>query len=109
MADDRHFPMGHHANDRQGAARRGVDVRVLTANEHSDVKVMYYAARARYEELLDAGVRVYEYQPATMRAKTLVTDGIWCSVGSMSFDNRALALNDETTLVVHDTALGVRG
>lgn len=87
------------------AARRGVDVRVLTTGPRSDVKTARWAGRFRYEELLAGGVRIYEYQPSNMHAKTLSADGRWGSVGSMNFDNRSLAFNDETTLLVLDTTV----
>ena len=88
------------------AAKRGVDVRVLTASEKTDVRVTWYAGRSRYEALLSGGVRVYEYQPSMMHAKTMVADGIWGTIGSMNFDNRSLAFNDETNLVVWDRDFG---
>jgi cardiolipin synthase A/B len=88
------------------AVKRGVDVRVLTANKKTDVKMTWYAGRARYEELLAGGVRIYEYQPTMMHAKTIVADGIWGTIGSMNFDNRSLAFNDETNLLVWDRAIG---
>jgi cardiolipin synthase len=87
------------------AARRGVDVRVMTTGPNSDVKSTRWAGRFRYEALLRGGVRVYEYQPANMHAKTISADGVWGSVGSMNFDNRSMAFNDETTLLVLDTAV----
>jgi cardiolipin synthase len=90
------------------AARRGVDVRVLVGGPLTDVRAARLAARARYETLLTAGVRVYEYQPSTLHAKTFVADGQWVSVGTMNFDNRSLALNDEVTLMVLDSTAGQR-
>jgi cardiolipin synthase len=87
-------------------AERGVDVRILTANKETDVKITWYAGRARYEELLAGGVKVYEYQPTMMHAKTIVTDGIWGTIGSMNFDNRSLAFNNETNLVIWDRSFG---
>ena len=87
------------------AAARGVDVRVMTAGQTSDVKTTLYAGRSRYQRLLDGGVRIYEYQPTMMHAKTLVADGCWCSVGAMNFDNRSLAHNDEATLVAWDAGI----
>jgi len=84
----------------------GVDVRVLTAGEASDVKTTVYAARWRYEALLKGGVRIYEYQPTMIHAKTLVVDGGWGTVGSMNFDNRSLAFNNESNIVVLDTTFG---
>ena len=53
-----------------------------------------------------AGVKFYEYQPAMMHAKSLLTDGVFCAVGSLNFDNRSLSFNDETVLLVHDRAFG---
>ena len=84
------------------AVGRGVDVRVLTPGENTDKKSTWYAARANYEELLGGGVRIYEYRPTMVHAKTLVADRIWCSVGTMNFDNRSLALNDEVVYMMHD-------
>ncbi|MGZ8376063.1 MAG: phospholipase D-like domain-containing protein [Gemmatirosa sp.] len=89
-----------------GAAQRGVDVRVLTASTRTDIRSVYWASHWRYEPLLRAGVRIYEYQPSMMHAKTLVADGEWSIVGSMNFDNRSLALNDEANLVVLDRRVG---
>jgi len=89
------------------AARRGVDTRILTVSSETDVKSTWYAGRARYEELLGAGVRIYEYQPVMMHAKTLVVDGRWAALGSMNADNRSLSLNEETVLMMLDE--GVAG
>jgi cardiolipin synthase len=90
------------------AARRGVDVRLLVGGPKTDIRVARLAAHARFDSLLSAGVKVYEYQPSTLHAKTFVADGIWSSVGTMNFDNRSLALNDESTLMVLDSAAGRR-
>jgi cardiolipin synthase A/B len=88
------------------SAKRGVDVRVLTAGDQTDVKTTTYASRARYEELLRGGVRIYEYQPVMVHAKTFVVDGLWSSIGTLNFDNRSLALNNESNLVMLDAPLG---
>ena len=90
------------------AARRGVDVRILTGGPRTDVTVVRLAGRASYDRLLTAGVRVYEWQPSTLHAKTFVVDGEWATIGSMNFDNRSLALNDEATLMVLDRGIGGR-
>jgi cardiolipin synthase len=84
------------------AAKRGVDTRILTAGPKTDVKSTLYAGRARYEELLKAGVRIYEYRNTMMHAKTLVVDGLWSAVGSMNADNRSLSFNEETVLMMLD-------
>ena len=88
------------------AARRGVDVRILTAGPRTDVNIVRLAGRAWYETLLNAGVRVYEWQPSALHAKTFVVDGEWSTVGSMNFDNRSMVLNDEANLMVLDRTVG---
>ena len=84
------------------AVKRGVDVRILTVSKETDVKSTWYAGRARYEELFRGGVRIFEYQPAMMHAKTIVVDGGWMTVGSMNADNRSISFNEESNLVVLD-------
>ncbi len=90
------------------AQRRGVDVRVLTVSKKTDVKTTWYAGRTYYEKLLEGGVKIYEYQPTMMHAKSMVVDGIWSYVGSMNFDNRSLSFNDESLLVALDPAVGAQ-
>jgi cardiolipin synthase len=90
------------------AQRRGVDVRVLTVSNKTDVKTTWYAGRTYYEKLLEGGVKIYEYQPTMMHAKSMVVDGIWSYVGSMNFDNRSLSFNDESLLVALDPAVGAQ-
>ena len=89
----------------RNAARRGVDVRVLTAGKNTDVKLVRLAARRRYEEMLRDGVRIYEYRPTMVHSKTLVSDGIWSTIGTMNFDNRSLSFNDESNLLIHDSTI----
>jgi len=90
------------------AARRGVDVRVLTVSNKTDVKTTWYAGRTYYEKLLEGGVKVYEYEPTMMHAKSMVVDGMWSTVGSMNFDNRSLSFNDESNLVALDRRVGAQ-
>jgi cardiolipin synthase len=88
------------------AAGRGVDVRILTPGSLNDVKSTWYAGRAQYERLLEGGVRIFWYQPAMIHAKAFVVDGCWASIGTMNFDNRSLAFNDESNLLVLDDTFG---
>ncbi len=88
------------------AARRGVDVRILTNGAETDVRTTWLAGRSRYESLLAAGVRMYEYRPTTIHAKTFVVDGVWTAVATMNFDNRSLAYNNEVALVTRDLRVG---
>ena len=88
------------------AVERGVDVRVLTPGTNTDRLSTYHAGRAHYEELLEGGVRIYHYRPTMVHAKTIVADGVWCSIGTVNFDNRSMVLNDEVAVVVQDEACG---
>jgi cardiolipin synthase A/B len=90
------------------AVKRGVDVRVLTVSANTDVKTTWYAGRALYERLLLGGVRIYEYKPVMMHAKTIVVDGLFSAIGSMNFDNRSLAFNNEAQVIALDHAVGQR-
>jgi len=82
------------------AVQRGVDVRVLVPGRHTDKEFVRQAGRATYEQLLDGGVRIFEFGPTMIHAKTLTIDGVWSSVGSVNFDNRSFQLQDEVTLCV---------
>ena len=90
------------------AARRGVDVRVITVSGKTDVKTTWYAGRTYYEKLLEGGVKVYEYLPTMVHSKSMVVDGMWSYVGSMNFDNRSLSFNNESNLVVLDRRVGAQ-
>lgn len=90
------------------ACAAGVDVRVLTPGGNTDKPSTWYAARAHYEELLAGGVRIYEYEPTMVHAKTISVDGAWCAVGSANFDNRSMSLNDEVVLMMRAPDLAQR-
>ncbi len=84
------------------AAQRGVQVRVLVPGSEGDKQVVRQAGRESYDELLEAGVRIFEYCPTMLHAKAMVVDEAWSSVGSVNFDNRSFQLQDEATLCVQD-------
>ncbi|MEA2164557.1 MAG: hypothetical protein QOK37_2684 [Thermoanaerobaculia bacterium] len=86
----------------EGAVRRGVDVRVIVPGEESDVPIARQASRWHYELLLRRGIRIFEYQPTMMHAKTMVVDGVWTTIGSSNFDDRSFRLNDEVNINVFD-------
>lgn len=89
------------------AAYRGIDVRVLVPAE-SDVPLAQAAGRFFYGPLLRSGVRIFEYQPAVLHAKTVVVDGAWSLVGSANLDFRSFTLNFELGAVVFDSAFAAR-
>jgi len=88
------------------AAARGVDVRILVPGPINDVPGTRWAGQRWFGELLEGGVRIFEYQGTMMHAKTVVADGGWATVGSVNLDNRSLRLNEEWTLVLHDPGVG---
>jgi cardiolipin synthase len=90
------------------AAKRGVDVRVITVSNKTDVKTTWYAGRTYYEKLLEGGVKIYEYRPTMMHAKTMVVDGMWSTIGSMNFDNRSVSFNNESNIVALDRRIGAQ-
>ena len=81
------------------AARRGVDVRLLLADD-SDSPAAIEAARARYTDLLAAGIRIFETHGIVLHAKTVTIDGVWSAIGSSNFDHRSVLYNDEVDAIV---------
>ncbi|MBW3594266.1 MAG: cardiolipin synthase B [Actinobacteria bacterium] len=87
------------------AVDRGVDVRLIVNGPHIDHDLVRRAGHVSFGELLDGGVRIFEYQRTMLHAKVTVVDGVWSSIGSMNFDNRSFALNDELNLSIQDAAV----
>jgi cardiolipin synthase A/B len=81
--------------------RRGVTVQVLVPGS-IDHAIVRQASRATWGPLLQAGVKIYEYRPALLHAKTMVIDGRWATVGSTNLDPRSFALSQELNVVVYD-------
>ena len=81
-------------------ARAGVDVRVLLPNRFIDGKTIRWASQRYFAEFLEAGVKVYEYQPTMIHSKTIVVDGKWSIVGSANLDVRSTELNKENVLCI---------
>lgn len=76
------------------AARRGVDVRIMTPGV-PDKKTVYQLTRSHYPELLDNGIKIYEYTPGFVHAKCVVCDDKVATVGTINFDYRSLYLHFE--------------
>jgi len=85
------------------AAMRGVDVKLILPFR-SNHRVTYHAGRSYYEPLLESGVKLYEYEPGIIHAKTMVVDGKVALVGSANMDLRSFRLNFEVHTLVHDPA-----
>jgi cardiolipin synthase len=88
------------------AAFRGLDVRLLVPRA-SDSRLVSAAARSYFDELIGAGVRVYEY-PSMLHAKALLVDADTCVLGSSNFDNRSFRLNFELCVLFEDAGVAHR-
>jgi cardiolipin synthase len=87
------------------AARDGVDVRVLVPGT-SDVPVLQPVVRAGYRSLIEAGIRVFEWNGPMLHAKTAVADGHWSRIGSTNLNLASWATNWELDVVVEDDTFG---
>jgi cardiolipin synthase len=92
----------------QDAIRRGVRIRLLVEGDITDAMPVKYASRKHYDQLMELGIEIYEYQPTMMHTKTFVVDGVWSMFGSANFDNRSLELNDELNVAVANPDLAAR-
>jgi cardiolipin synthase len=88
-----------------GAARDGVDVRILVPSRY-DHPWVSFVARRFYRRLLTNGVRIWEWQGEMMHAKTSVIDGRWVRVGSTDFNPLGVSVNYELDAVIQDATLG---
>jgi cardiolipin synthase A/B len=85
------------------AARDGVDVRLLVPGS-TDIPVVRSLTRAGYRSLLEAGVRVFEWNGSMLHAKTAVADGRWARVGSTNLNLSSWLGNCELDAVIEDEA-----
>jgi len=84
------------------AAKRGVDVRIMVPGRHIDMPLVRMASRIHYGELLEGGVKIFEYDHTMMHNKDAVVDGIFSLVGSINFDARSWLENAEDSLAFYD-------
>ena len=89
------------------AAHRGVNIEIIVPGRHIDRETVRQASHATWPKLLEAGIRIYEYQPTMFHCKYMIVDGIWVSVGSSNFDARSFRLNAEANLNVLDARFAV--
>ncbi len=84
------------------AAKRGVDVRIVTPGI-GDKPYVHFTTRSYYEQLIDGGVRIYEYTPGFIHAKTVVSDSLVATVGTVNFDYRSLYHHFECGVFMYNT------
>jgi cardiolipin synthase len=86
-------------------AMSGMDVEVLVPGPYVDSRIVQAASRSYYTEMLTAGIKIYEYQPAHMHTKIFTADGDWSIIGSANLDNRSSTLNVEGVMGIEDKKL----
>jgi cardiolipin synthase len=82
--------------------RRGVAIHLMVPGTNTDSRFVRRAGCHLYQDVLEAGVRLYEFQPTLIHQKIVVIDDIWSHIGSTNFDSRSLALNEEVGIGILD-------
>lgn len=90
------------------ARLRGVKIRMLAEGHVTDAMPVKHASRYSYQDLLNQGIEIFEYQPTMMHTKAMIVDGVVSLIGSANFGNRSFELNDELTIAVFDPDLAAR-
>ena len=91
----------------QGAARRGVDVKLILPSQ-TDSWLVFHTGRGYYTRLLQAGVKIYERRGVILHSKTALIDGVWATVGSTNLDWRSFLHNHELNAVVLGAEFGAQ-
>lgn len=91
------------------AAKAGLDVRIMTPHI-PDKPLVFELTRSHYQQLLEAGVKIYEYTPGFVHGKIMVVDDVYAVVGSINLDYRSMFLHfEDAVLLYHDpTVLDVK-
>ena len=84
------------------SAKSGVDVRIIVPHI-PDKKTVFEMTRSHYEELLEAGVKIFEYEPGFIHAKNFVVDDRFATVGTVNPDYRSMFLHFENGVLLYDT------
>jgi cardiolipin synthase len=87
---------------------RGVKMSVIVPGQHTDQKWVRLASRRMYGQLLEVGVRIFEYEPGMTHVKALLVDQLWAIVGTTNLDNRSFEHNDEVNVAFRDATVARR-
>jgi cardiolipin synthase len=90
------------------SACRGVAITVIVPGANTDQKWVRLASRRMWGQLLEAGVRIFEYRGTMTHMKLLVADELWCVLGTTNIDNRSFEHNDEVNIALRDRGLAAR-
>jgi len=105
MATPYFIPDAHLKDALVERARDGVDVRLMLPGPNTDNAITRASAQHRYQELLEAGVKIYEYQPTFLHAKYAVFDRQWTIIGSPNLNTRSRTLDEENAIGILDPTL----
>jgi cardiolipin synthase len=89
-------------------ARRGVEFSVVVPGPHTDQRWVRLASRRMYGQLLEAGIRIFEYEKGMTHLKLLIVDDLWSIVGTTNLDNRSFEHNDEVNVGFRDERVAER-
>jgi cardiolipin synthase len=87
------------------AVQRGVEVELLLPGPHADKRFVQLAGEAAYATLLDAGAKIWAFQPSMLHTKIMTVDGVLANIGSANLNARSTALDEEINLVAIDATL----
>ena len=90
------------------SAARGVKMTVIVPGYKTDQRWVRLASRRLYGPLLEAGVRIFEYEPGMTHVKALLVDDLWAVIGTTNFDNRSFEHNDEVNVAFRDAGVNAR-
>jgi cardiolipin synthase len=89
-------------------ASRGVAFIVIVPGSRTDQRWVRLASRRMYGQLLEAGVRMFEYEAGMTHVKALLVDELWAVIGTTNFDNRSFEHNDEVNVAFRDAGVTAR-
>jgi len=87
---------------------RGVKMSVIVPGPQTDQKWVRLASRRMYGQLLEGGVRIFEYEPGMTHVKALLVDDLWAIIGTTNLDNRSFEHNDEVNVAFRDAGIARR-
>ena len=87
---------------------RGVHMTVVVPGRHTDQRWVRLASRRMYGQMLEAGVRIFEYEPGMTHVKMLLVDDLWAVIGTTNLDNRSFEHNDEMNLAIRNQSVNAR-
>ena len=85
----------------KNAALSGIDVKIIVPSK-ADYKILFHASRTYFEELMQAGVSIYEYTKGFIHSKIIVVDDETATVGTANFDIRSMQVNFDVNLVLYE-------